>query len=176
MLRHLALLRSVVSEERIASIIRVTNVGVLEATLAVTTSWSLLQTHSVLQLLVTANVPSSLVLLTLMMEALRSPQKSVLTKETRCHILEDGKPMKFMNQRSPLDADSTAACLIHFHLAWTNRSHHLVHIGPSYISIWHYRPLYCQVVLLASLFRPTGLFVSHILANTLRALAEEVWV
>jgi hypothetical protein len=47
--------------------------------------------HSPLQLLVTANiVPSSLILVTLMMEAILSSKTSVLTRVTRRHIPEDG--------------------------------------------------------------------------------------
>jgi hypothetical protein len=46
--------------------------------------------YSVLQLLVTANVfPSSLILVTLAMEAVRSSDMSVLTRATRRHIPED---------------------------------------------------------------------------------------
>jgi hypothetical protein len=45
----------------------------------------------VLQLLVTANVvPSSLILFILMTEAIRSPETSVLTRVPRRHIREDG--------------------------------------------------------------------------------------
>jgi hypothetical protein len=44
----------------------------------------------VLQLLVTANVLSSLIVFSLMMEAVRSCETSVLTETTRRHIHEDG--------------------------------------------------------------------------------------
>jgi hypothetical protein len=76
MLRHVALVRTDVSEELIASIIRVTRIGEL-GTLSV-------------GLLVPANVHSSPILVTLMMEALRSTETSVLTRATRQHIPEDG--------------------------------------------------------------------------------------
>jgi hypothetical protein len=46
---------------------------------------------SMLRLLVTANVvPSSLIISTLMMEAIRSSETSVLTRTTRRHIPQDG--------------------------------------------------------------------------------------
>jgi hypothetical protein len=44
----------------------------------------------VLQLLVTANIPSSLILVTLMMEAIRSSEMSVITRVTWRNTPEDG--------------------------------------------------------------------------------------
>jgi hypothetical protein len=67
MLRRVALARTEVSEELGASIIRVTRIGEL----------------------VTANVvPSSRILITLMMEALSSSETSVLTRATQRNIQE----------------------------------------------------------------------------------------
>jgi hypothetical protein len=71
MLRRVAFVKADVSEKRIPSI-RATRIG------------------SVLRFLVTANIPSSQILVTLMMEAIRSSEISVLTRATRRNFAEDG--------------------------------------------------------------------------------------
>jgi hypothetical protein len=89
MLRRVALVRTDVSEERSASIIRVTRLGELGTMLAVTSKVVFLRT--VRRFLVTANVvPSSPSLVTLMVETPRSSETSVLTRDTQRNIPEDG--------------------------------------------------------------------------------------
>jgi hypothetical protein len=84
MLRRGALVRSDVSEELCASIIRVTRIGEL-GTLA-----HFVFLRSVRRLLVTASVvPSSPILVTLMKEALSSSETSALTRTTRRHTPKD---------------------------------------------------------------------------------------
>jgi hypothetical protein len=91
MLRRVALVRNDVSEERRTSFIRVTNRSEMGTALAVTSNRRKVFLHSVRRLLVTANVvPSSPILLTLMMEAIRSSETSVLIRATQRHIPEDG--------------------------------------------------------------------------------------
>jgi hypothetical protein len=85
-------------EERITSI-RVTRIGELGTTLAVTSNRSKLRGNtlytkaflrSLLRLLVTANVVhSSSIRVSLVMEAMRSPETSVLTRATWRHIPDD---------------------------------------------------------------------------------------
>jgi hypothetical protein len=85
MLRRVTLIRTDVSEEFSASIIRVTRIGDLGTTLAITSN-----RRTLCRLLVTANVPSSPILVTLMMEALSSIGTSVLIRVTQRNIPEDG--------------------------------------------------------------------------------------
>jgi hypothetical protein len=80
MLRHVALVKTDVSEELSASIIRVTRIQIAHLAFC----------RSVRRLLVTANVvPSSPIPVTLMMAPLSSTETSVLAKATRRNISED---------------------------------------------------------------------------------------
>jgi hypothetical protein len=95
MLRRIALVRTDVSKERIASIIRVTRIAELGTTIAVPSSRSIIFLPSVFRLLVTANVvPRSPILVTLMMEEIHSYETSVLTRATCRSITEDGILLK----------------------------------------------------------------------------------
>jgi hypothetical protein len=79
MLRRMTLVRTNVSEERIATINMVTRIGELGTSLGI-------------RLIVNINVaPSSLILITLMMEAIRSSECLVLTRAILCYIPEDGR-------------------------------------------------------------------------------------
>jgi hypothetical protein len=77
MLCRVALVRTDVSEQLSASFIKVTRIGELETTLALTSNRR------------TLRVPTSPSLVPLMKEALSSSETSVLTRITRCNIPDD---------------------------------------------------------------------------------------
>jgi hypothetical protein len=91
MLRRVALARTDVSEELSASFIRVTRIGELETTLAVTSNRLMLRRNTkYYTATVTASiVPSSPIPVTLMKEALSSYETSVLKRATQRNISED---------------------------------------------------------------------------------------
>jgi hypothetical protein len=85
MLRRVAVVRTEVSEEFSASFIRVTRIGEVGATIALTSNRCTLR-----RLLVTSSVvPSSPIPVTQMVKALRYSETSVLTRATRRNIPED---------------------------------------------------------------------------------------
>jgi hypothetical protein len=101
MLRRVTLVRNYVSEERSASIIRATRIDELGTMVAITSNRGTLRRNimyvsdvlflNLLRLLVTANdVPTLPILVTLMIEAIRSSETSVLKRATWCNISEDG--------------------------------------------------------------------------------------
>jgi hypothetical protein len=78
MLCRAALITTDISEERIASIIRIKRISKLETTLAITSN------------LLLRIVPSLLILFIMIMDAILSSETSVLARVTWPHIPEDG--------------------------------------------------------------------------------------
>jgi hypothetical protein len=90
-LSRVALVRTDISEDHIASIIRVTIGGGLGTTLAVIINCDIVFLSSVFRLLVNVNVfPVSPILVALITEALLSSKTSVLTRTIRHNIPQDG--------------------------------------------------------------------------------------
>jgi hypothetical protein len=85
--RRVDLARCDVSEESAASIIRVTRIDELRSALAVTSNRRKLRRNDIL--VVTANVPSTQIFVTLMMEAIHSTETLALTRATQRNISED---------------------------------------------------------------------------------------
>jgi hypothetical protein len=105
MLRRAILVRTDVSEERIASIVKATRIGELGTTLA-STSNDIVFLRSVLRLILTANVvPSSLILVTLRMTERYVPAKRRFLQEPLGVTFQKtaifSKPLMYWHPKAP---------------------------------------------------------------------------
>jgi hypothetical protein len=88
--RHVTLVRTDVSEKHITPITRMKGFSEVGTTVVVTSYWNKLLRNTVLHLLVTANIlPTSQILFTIMMEAVRSSETPFYGSATRRHIPEN---------------------------------------------------------------------------------------
>jgi hypothetical protein len=87
MLRHVALIRTDFSDEHSTSIIRVTRIGELGTTLEITGNRRTMRRYMLRCVSLAVSTP---ILVTLMMGALRFSETSLLTRDTRRNIPEDG--------------------------------------------------------------------------------------
>jgi hypothetical protein len=113
-LRRVTLVRTEVSEERSAFINRVTRIGELGTTFAVTSNRRIVFLCSMRRLLVTANVvPSSPFHITLNKEALRSSETSVLTGTKLRSIPEDCVLQSIPSHTITLTSILALSCHLH---------------------------------------------------------------
>jgi hypothetical protein len=151
-LRRVTLVRTEVSEEFSAPFIRVTRIGELGTTLAVTSNRharceeipsGISFLRSVCRLLVTASVvPSSPILVTLMKEELSSSETSLLTRAAWRNIPEDA--ILHSHRREDLKSYMETACVRQPSASETRQMVHDLRIVRSHT--WHSIPLACTAI------------------------------